>query len=114
MAYKDKFDPRYKAARMRWYYANKSRHLAISNSIGHKKKDYLNRLKQKPCADCGKIFPPYVMDFDHRNRSTKRFNVGRMIHESWERIKIEVEKCDLVCANCHRIRTYKQSFELCS
>ena len=37
----------------------------------------------------------------------KKFNVGRMIHESWNRIKIEVEKCDLVCANCHRIRTYK-------
>ena len=107
MAYKDKYDPRYRAARMRWYYANKSKHLEISNKIGHQKKDYLNRLKENPCVDCGKNFPFYVMDFDHRERNTKKFNVGRMIHEGWDRIKIEIEKCDVVCANCHRIRTLK-------
>lgn len=107
MAYKDKHDPRYKAARMRWYYANKPRHLALSNKIGHQKQSYLNKLKDRPCVDCCKRFPPYVMDFDHRDRNTKKFNVGRMIHEGWNRIKIEIEKCDVVCANCHRIRTYK-------
>lgn len=107
MPYKNKYDLRYRAARMRWYYANKSKHLGISNEIAHQKKKYLNELKGQPCADCGKNYPFYVMDFDHRDRSTKAFNIGHMLRQGWGKIKTEVEKCDVVCANCHRIRTYK-------
>ena len=49
------------------------------------------------------------MDFDHRDRKTKLTNINRMINYrsySKEKILEEIEKCDLVCANCHRIRTY--------
>ena len=63
----------------------------------------LSRLKDRPCADCGGRFPPYVMDFDHRDRSTKRGNVS---HLGNRRLVEEAEKCDVICSNCHRVRTY--------
>lgn len=59
--------------------------------------------------DCGKKYPPYVMDFDHRDRRTKIAGINQMINlhsYSKDKILIEINKCDLVCANCHRIRTY--------
>lgn len=61
-------------------------------------------LKNAPCLDCGQHFPPVAMDFDHV-RGEKRFFVSRMWRYSWENVLAEVAKCDLVCANCHRMRT---------
>lgn len=65
----------------------------------------LRELKEStPCADCGNKFPYYVMDFDHLGN--KKFNVSAMITHNWEQIKEEISKCELVCANCHRVRTH--------
>lgn len=58
--------------------------------------------------DCGNSFPPYVMDFDHV-RGEKLGNVSSMCNNRpLTTIMKEIEKCDLVCANCHRIRTQKR------
>jgi hypothetical protein len=47
------------------------------------------------------------MDFDHRQGETKRAVVTRMIGRSGlARIFAEAAKCDIVCANCHRVRTF--------
>lgn len=62
-------------------------------------------LKDKPCMDCGNSFPPECMDFDHRPGEEKLFAIGMIKTRSWAAIQQEVAKCDLVCANCHRIRT---------
>lgn len=70
-----------------------------------KRRALLDRAKQVPCADCGGMFPPYVMDFDHRDPSTKEFNVGSYM-VSIARLTREIAKCDVVCANCHRERTW--------
>lgn len=61
----------------------------------------------KPCADCGHTYPPYVLDFDHV-RGTKRMDISTMVHKgrSVRMLATEISKCDLVCANCHRIRTF--------
>jgi hypothetical protein len=66
--------------------------------------------KDKPCEDCGQRFPPECMDHDHKDPSTKEFNVsyGAMAGFSLDRVKAEILKCRLVCANCHRIRTFAQ------
>ncbi len=72
---------------------------------------FVIELKQKPCMDCGIQYPHYVMDFDHRDRKTKLASINRMINfHSYSKNKIleEIGKCDLVCANCHRMRTYCQ------
>lgn len=59
----------------------------------------------KPCHDCGRIFPPHVMDFDHVNGKSLNLSLAYQRQWSEERITEEINKCDLVCANCHRIRT---------
>lgn len=69
--------------------------------------ELLNRLRHVPCADCARSFPPCAMDFDHRRGVTKRVAVTRMIGRAGvEAILEEVAKCDIVCANCHRLRTF--------
>jgi hypothetical protein len=67
-------------------------------------------LKNQPCMDCGGSFPPECMDYDHRDPSLKSFEIGRnRALTNWSRMEEELAKCDLICANCHRIRTQKQS-----
>jgi len=70
-------------------------------------KQFLIEIKSAPCMDCGNSFPSCVMDFDHREGEEKNGCVSVMVNRalSLDRIKQEVSKCDLVCANCHRIRT---------
>lgn len=71
---------------------------------------FISGLKDQPCADCGERYPYYVMDFDHRDPSKKSCNVSSMAKlGSKRRILEEAAKCDLVCANCHRVRTYMAS-----
>ena len=63
--------------------------------------------KDQPCADCGNRFPSYVMDFDHI-KGTKRFNISKAMHGTWsiKTMRAEMAKCEVICANCHRIRTH--------
>lgn len=63
------------------------------------------------CLDCGVSFPnnPEVYDFDHA-RGTKETNVSHLFTaSSWQTILKELNKCDLVCSNCHRIRTAQRA-----
>jgi hypothetical protein len=49
------------------------------------------------------------MDFDHRDPDSKRAAVTRMIGRAGTaRILDEVAACDIVCANCHRLRTFRR------
>src|SRR5262245_17487466 len=67
----------------------------------------LNELRSVPCADCGETFPPFVLEFDHRDAVTKLQCVTQMVGRAgFDRIAAEAAKCDIVCANCHRMRTY--------
>tara|TARA_S200002703_G_scaffold96756_1_gene83606 strand:- start:930 stop:1259 length:330 start_codon:yes stop_codon:yes gene_type:complete len=71
----------------------------------------LQELKSKPCTDCNKTFPHYVMEFDHvPERGKKLKDIGKMTNRSINAptFKAELAKCDLVCANCHKIRTYER------
>jgi hypothetical protein len=70
---------------------------------------HLDGIKDRPCADCGGRFSPCAMDFDHRAPQAKRIAVSRMIGRAGTAtIMAEVAKCDIVCANCHRVRTYRR------
>lgn len=64
--------------------------------------------KNRPCADCGGRFPTCVMDLDHV-RGQKEFKVSEAVQRAYgtnlARVRAEIAKCDVVCANCHRIRT---------
>ena len=66
----------------------------------------IDSLRDAPCSDCGVKYPPYVMDFDHL--SDKKMNVSKMVMYSEDVIREEVDKCEVVCSNCHRERTYQR------
>jgi hypothetical protein len=68
----------------------------------------LAALKAGPCGDCGLTYPPYVMQFDHLNPRTKTATVSQIKHHRLERVVAEIAKCELVCANCHAVRTHKR------
>jgi hypothetical protein len=61
----------------------------------------------RACADCKKTYPAHVMDFDHV-RGKKLFDISKMPDYPRRKIAEEIAKCDLVCANCHRIRTFSR------
>jgi len=67
----------------------------------------LNLLKNTPCLDCKGRFPPECMDFDHV-RGRKITQVSHMKNRRFKDMLAEIAKCDLVCSNCHRIRTKKR------
>ena len=68
-------------------------------------KAYIQGERDRPCADCKRVFPLECMDFDHI-RGKKKFDVGGSHRDrSLKQIKEEIEKCEVVCSNCHRIRT---------
>lgn len=69
----------------------------------------LEYLLQKACVDCGEK-DPIVLEFDHLDRKNKTRQISRFLsgHYSWKKIKVEIEKCEIRCANCHRRKTYSQ------
>lgn len=69
-----------------------------------------DHLKTRPCADCRGWFETCQMQFDHRDPSTKYLEIGQMVGRgsSLNSFLEEVKKCDVVCANCHILRTVKQ------
>lgn len=91
-----------------WYPKNKKKHIGYVNNLKTKIKEYLEGYKREGmCTDCGISGKkhPEILDFDHL--SDKKFHIGswRKSVLSIEKIQTEIKKCELVCANCHRIRT---------
>ncbi len=68
----------------------------------------LEYLSSHACVDCGEA-EPLVLDFDHRERDTKRSEVARLSTcKPWKIVSLEISKCDVRCGNCHRRRTAQQ------
>jgi uncharacterized protein (DUF2237 family) len=68
----------------------------------------------KPCVDCGLTFHFAAMDFDHIDPATKGYNANNgisILSLGKKRLEEELPKCELVCANCHRVRTYNRNQE---
>lgn len=61
---------------------------------------------ERGCVDCGYNKHPEALDFDHKPEYSKNFNISKAVHKNWELVLEEMTKCDVVCANCHRIRTF--------
>lgn len=109
MPYKDIIKRR--LCHKRYYLRNKQLYKEKNKRRKRELINFVISFKQKPCVDCGVQYQHYVMDFDHTDTKTKTTNINRMINfhsYSKEKILKEIKKCDLVCANCHRIRTYQR------
>ena len=69
----------------------------------------LNYLKDKQCENCGNA-DIRVLEFDHIDAANKSFGIARGIDytRNWEELLLEIKKCRILCANCHKIRTAEQ------
>lgn len=97
-----------------WYPKNKGKHISYVRRNKQRVIAFIDQYKRaRSCFDCGfsgKEFPS-VLDFDHIDGgSTKKFNIGSWSRAvlSIEAIEQEMKKCELVCANCHRKRTFSR------
>lgn len=97
----------------KWYQENKEYVKAQAKLAKEKLILEVNELKQNtPCSDCGVNYPYYIMDFDHV-RGEKLGNVADLIRvKGRNKVFEEIDKCELVCSNCHRQRTYDRHASL--
>lgn len=74
-----------------------------------KVKAIIDAFKDRPCTDCGVRYPAHVMDLDHTGEKTGDVSVLR-VSRGMETVLTELEKCEVVCANCHRQRTFERGY----
>jgi len=90
----------------------KEKTLGRQRMIRTKVSAFLQEYKQeKGCSDCKENYPYWMLDFDHLG--DKKFNLAnyRAYTTNIELVKKEVEKCEVVCANCHRNRTFLRNIK---
>lgn len=72
-----------------------------------------SKLDRGACVDCGlkvTLTTSVVFDYDHRDASTKSTEVSRLCYAPLASFEEELSKCDLVCSNCHRLRTQARGY----
>jgi hypothetical protein len=88
--------------------------------IAEQKRAYDGRLRDqhfqlkfgRNCLDCGNVYHPCQMQFDHPPGIEKKGGVADFVRDrSWRRAIEEADKCELVCANCHAMRTHLRRIE---
>jgi hypothetical protein len=103
----------------RHYEANRQAYIerakASNVAVVARKRAVVAELRRRPCVDCGRTFPPCCMEFDH---VSGRVVTGRNSPEAIANAKNsrrglgdlmdELAKCDVVCRNCHAIRTHSR------
>jgi hypothetical protein len=109
--YRHRNPEKVRASMYAWRYRHMNQHLAICKKYLDSRRAIIREAKSKPCSDCYITYPYYVMDFDHV-RGIKKNDVAKMCSSSIEALKTEIAKCEVVCANCHRIRTQERKNNL--
>lgn len=97
------------------YYHSNSKRAKKSSTISRKKRQFIsksyvfNYLKIHPCIDCGES-NILTLEFDHINPKNKKYNISWLVTQGCPipLIKKEIKKCEVRCANCHKIKTSKQ------
>lgn len=128
MEYKDlpeeKKEYQRKAA-LKYYYADKERAARKAAHWRANNKEYI-RTKQREdkrqrkldaiqylggiCSDCKQDFHPAVYEFHHTDPETKDRDPSKMLQLSWAKVTAELDKCVLLCANCHRLTHHKDKY----
>lgn len=85
------------------------------NACNTKIRRYRNKIKAiqllgGKCNRCGFDQHPAALEFHHKDEKLKSFMIGEVANKSWNSIVKEVEKCELLCSNCHRIE-HSQRFD---
>ncbi len=135
-AYREKYPERIRESNRKYIEAHYEEHLARSRKYYHDHREQvqayqtaynkeLRKNKERvrdwliakyegtPCMDCGGVFAWCAMDFDHRPGTVKELKIGavgskKAIPKRIAQIEKEITKCDIVCSNCHRVRTQER------
>ena len=94
---------------LKYYYNNKTKCRDSSKRKRNLIKQYINNIKQKGCSICGEK-DISCLDFHHINNKIR--DVSSLIqNENLNKVKLEIEKCIVLCSNCHRKLHYKQNHD---
>ena len=98
-----------------WYEKNKQAVLAKGKMRRSARRNAVIQYKidNPTCTDCGIDYPYFVLDFDHLPEFEKSFPLSAAGHKdkNMEEILAEIDKCEIVCSNCHRFRTEMRKAE---
>lgn len=90
------------------YRKNRAAYLSSASESNQRRTEWYRSLKDGECADCGKKYHHAVMQWDHLEDKTNGVSALFVQGRSKDVILAEIKKCDLVCANCHAMRTWNR------
>jgi hypothetical protein len=98
-----------------YYLKNKNSFYLRNRKAKSRNKKIINELKEKGCCRCGWNEHPCGLDYHHKDSSLKKLSIARLVNFSYgkETLIKEVEKCILLCSNCHRV-FHKVGFDISS
>jgi hypothetical protein len=97
------YKERYRKRSRDWALCNPEKIKAKEQRQKEKRWALLKEIKSNPCSDCGGSFPHPAMDFHHPNGDGGKFD---FYHRPEAAVRLEAEKCILLCSNCHRVRHF--------
>ena len=104
MFYRDQ--PRAKEGRIRRRFDCRDCARRIMRESYRDNQEFLRKYKlERGCTDCGYNAHAEALDFDHLPGTEKKFTLGQNVAASPEKVLEEIAKCEVVCSNCHRVRT---------
>jgi hypothetical protein len=116
----------YRKAALKYYHENKEKCAEKAKKWRLNNKEYIieqQRLKKRlrkleainylggKCEKCGLEFHPSVYEFHHKDPTVKEKDPSKMLQLSWLRVVKELDKCSLLCANCHRLTHHEESYK---
>lgn len=92
-----------------YYQRNKEAYAVAAKARRKARNDYVIKLKsENPCVDCGKFYHYCQMQYDHIG-TDKVTEVSKLVKNGTiDKIQAEIDKCELVCANCHALRSWQR------
>ena len=119
-------DPEYHRKKaLEYYYNNKELCAEKAKAWRDKNKEYIRNKQREDkrlrklkaveymggkCNLCGNDYHPSVFEFHHLDPEIKDRDPSKMLQLSWDRLQAELDKCVLLCANCHRFTHYKDTY----
>jgi hypothetical protein len=101
-----------------WYHAHREVELARRKKRLYKHRRFVRHIISEiklilGCGHCGYDKNSHALDFHHREPDKKSFDVSSYMSRHLLKVLEEIDKCDVLCANCHRIETHNEiiSFE---
>lgn len=87
-----------------YYQNNKEKHKkAVSKNVDHRRIKVAKYKMERGCSNCGFCEHPAALEFHHVDKNNKDFQISQNTHLPWELLLKEIEKCQVLCSNCHAI-----------